>query len=80
MKAQDLFRLDSKVAAIVGAGSGIGEATAQLASELGATVVCIDVNAAGVEAVAIKGPALEAATGLAGLVILAITRPMWRRI
>ena len=54
MNTASLFRLDSKVAAIVGAGSGIGEATAQLASDLGATVICIDVNAAGVEAVAKK--------------------------
>lgn len=52
MNTASLFRLDSKVAAIVGAGSGIGEATARMAAELGAQVVCLDVNEAAVEAVA----------------------------
>jgi len=62
MKANDLFRLDSRVAAIVGAGSGIGEATALMAAELGAHVVCLDVNEAGVEATA---NAIKAAGGKA---------------
>lgn len=52
MSTPSLFRLDSKVAAIVGAGSGIGEATARMAAELGAHVVCLDVNAPAVEAAA----------------------------
>jgi NAD(P)-dependent dehydrogenase (short-subunit alcohol dehydrogenase family) len=44
MSINDLFRLDGRVAAIVGAGSGIGEATAKMAASLGAHVVCLDVN------------------------------------
>ena len=52
MNTASLFRLDSKVAAIVGAGSGIGEATARMAADLGAHVICLDVNASAVEAVA----------------------------
>ncbi len=39
-----LFRLDGKTAAIVGAGSGIGEAVALGASSLGADVFCFDLN------------------------------------
>jgi NAD(P)-dependent dehydrogenase (short-subunit alcohol dehydrogenase family) len=38
------FRLDGKIAAIVGAGSGIGAAVAAGAASLGASVVCFDVN------------------------------------
>jgi NAD(P)-dependent dehydrogenase (short-subunit alcohol dehydrogenase family) len=52
MNTASLFRLDGQVATIVGAGSGIGEATARMAAELGASVVCLDVNAAAVETVA----------------------------
>ena len=69
MKAHDLFRLDNKVAAIVGAGSGIGEATAQLAAGLGAHVVCVDVNAEGVAAVAKK---IQEAGGAAESAVLDI--------
>lgn len=39
------FRLDGRVAAVVGAGSGIGEAVARGAGALGAQVVCLDVAA-----------------------------------
>lgn len=39
----DLFRLDGKVVAVIGAGSGIGEAVAQGAAEQGAHVFCLDV-------------------------------------
>jgi NAD(P)-dependent dehydrogenase (short-subunit alcohol dehydrogenase family) len=52
MTTTSLFRLDSQVAVIVGAGSGIGEATARMAADLGAHVVCLDVNATAAEAVA----------------------------
>lgn len=52
MNTASLFRLDSKVAAIVGAGSGIGEATALMASDLGARVVCLDVDGPRVDGVA----------------------------
>lgn len=47
-----IFRLDGRVAAIVGAGSGIGEATARAAARQGAHVACIDVDAAKAEAAA----------------------------
>jgi NAD(P)-dependent dehydrogenase (short-subunit alcohol dehydrogenase family) len=39
------FRLDGKVAAVVGAASGIGEAVAATCARLGAYVVCLDVEA-----------------------------------
>jgi len=39
-----LFRLDGKVAAVIGAGSGIGEAVAVGAAAQGATVACLDAN------------------------------------
>src|SRR6266511_2892488 len=38
------FRLDEKIAAVVGAGSGIGAAVAAGAAAHGATVVCLDIN------------------------------------
>ena len=46
-----LFRLDGKVAAIVGAGAGIGAAVARGCSAQGARVVCLDVNEAAVASV-----------------------------
>jgi len=49
----DLFTLDKKVVAVIGAGSGIGEAIARGAAEQGAgSVECLDVNAAPAEHVA----------------------------
>jgi NAD(P)-dependent dehydrogenase (short-subunit alcohol dehydrogenase family) len=47
-----IFTLSGKVAAIVGAGSGIGEAVAAGAAKLGASIVCIDSNEAAARAVA----------------------------
>src|SRR5215510_8810298 len=41
----DLFRLDGKVVAVIGAGSGIGEAVARGAAGQGAHVFCLDVAA-----------------------------------
>ena len=41
----DLFRLDGKVVAIIGAGSGIGEAVARGAAAQGAHIFCLDVAA-----------------------------------
>ena len=41
----DPFRLDNRVVAVVGAGSGIGEAVARGAATQGAHVVCLDVAA-----------------------------------
>lgn len=61
----NLFRLDGKVAAIVGAGSGIGEAVARGCGAQGARVVCLDVKetaAASVsQSIAATGAASEAA-------------------
>ncbi|MBA3822537.1 MAG: glucose 1-dehydrogenase [Ktedonobacterales bacterium] len=47
-----MFRLDHKVALITGAGSGIGEAIAQLFASQGARVVVVDVQAEAAERVA----------------------------
>ena len=52
MPDEALFRLDGKVAAVVGAGSGIGEAIALGAARLGARVCCLDVDEAKARAVA----------------------------
>ena len=49
-----IFTLSGKVAAIIGAGSGIGEAVAVGASKLGALVVSIDSNEAAARTVASK--------------------------
>lgn len=50
--AEHLFRLDGKIAAIVGGGSGIGEAVARGAAAHGARVVVLDVNGAEARGVA----------------------------
>jgi NAD(P)-dependent dehydrogenase (short-subunit alcohol dehydrogenase family) len=47
-----LFSLDGKVAAVIGSGSGIGEAVALGAVRQGAVVVCLDVNEAAARRVA----------------------------
>lgn len=41
---ESLFRLDGKAVAVVGAGSGIGEAVAVLAARLGARVAVLDLD------------------------------------
>ncbi|MGE5813196.1 MAG: SDR family NAD(P)-dependent oxidoreductase [Acidobacteriota bacterium] len=60
------FDLTGKVAAVIGAGSGIGEAVAKGCAEAGARVVCLDINEAAVrgvaEAAARDGGATECAT------------------
>jgi len=49
----DMFRLDGKVIAVLGAGSGIGEAVARGAAAQGAAFVgCFDMNEAGARGVA----------------------------
>jgi len=48
----DLFRLDGTVVAVIGAGSGIGEAVARGAAEQGAHVFCLDVAAPAASATA----------------------------
>ena len=50
----DMFGLGGKIAAVIGAGSGIGEAVAIGAASQGATVVCLDVNVANAQATAAK--------------------------
>jgi NAD(P)-dependent dehydrogenase (short-subunit alcohol dehydrogenase family) len=42
---EESFRLDGKVAAVIGAGSGIGEAVALGCGRLGARVACLDIEA-----------------------------------
>jgi NAD(P)-dependent dehydrogenase (short-subunit alcohol dehydrogenase family) len=46
------FRLDGRVAAVVGAGSGIGAATALACAQQGAHVACLDVDGGKAEATA----------------------------
>jgi NAD(P)-dependent dehydrogenase (short-subunit alcohol dehydrogenase family) len=46
------FRLDGRLATVVGSGSGIGEAVAKACARQGASVACLDVDAAKAEAVA----------------------------
>ena len=51
----DMFRLDGKVVAVIGAGSGIGEAVAIGGAQQGAAcVACLDINADAAAAVAEK--------------------------
>ena len=52
MRDQALFRLDGKAAAIVGAGSGIGEAMAEACARQGAHVACLDADEATAKATA----------------------------
>jgi NAD(P)-dependent dehydrogenase (short-subunit alcohol dehydrogenase family) len=46
---KDLFSLEGKTVAVIGAGSGIGRAVAEAAAQQGAYVFCYDVKADGVE-------------------------------
>src|SRR5262249_7451869 len=59
--SESLFRLDGKIAAVIGAGSGIGEAVAMGAGRQGATVVCLDANEGAARAVARRIPNATAA-------------------
>jgi len=47
-----LFRLDDRIALVAGAASGIGRAAARGLAAAGATTLCADINAEGVEAAA----------------------------
>ncbi|MFQ5790859.1 MAG: SDR family NAD(P)-dependent oxidoreductase [Acidobacteriota bacterium] len=52
MSDKDLFRLDGKTVAVVGAGSGIGEAVAIGCARQGGLVSCLDINPDAVERLA----------------------------
>lgn len=58
--ANSVFRLDGKVAVVVGASSGIGRAAALALGDSGAAVACADMDGAGVQKVA------DEITGAAG--------------
>jgi NAD(P)-dependent dehydrogenase (short-subunit alcohol dehydrogenase family) len=60
--AADMFRLDGKTVAVVGAGSGIGESVALAAAAQGAHVACFDLSSAHAAATAER---IEAAGGSA---------------
>ncbi|MCC6991024.1 MAG: SDR family NAD(P)-dependent oxidoreductase, partial [Acidobacteria bacterium] len=68
MKA-DLFRLDGKVVAVIGAGSGIGAAVAMAVGAQGGHAVCCDLNAESAEATA---AAIRAAGGAGESAVLDI--------
>src|SRR5262249_19773646 len=61
---RDLFNLDGRVALVVGAASGIGEACAHALAAFGAHAVCADLNVEGAtrtaEAISSEGGAAEA--------------------
>ena len=48
----DMFRLDGRGVAVIGAGSGIGEAVAHACATQGAQVACLDINRENAERVA----------------------------
>ncbi len=69
MKA-DMFRLDGKVVAVIGAGGGIGAAVARSVAAQGGHAICYDVNA---ETAAATAAAIRAAGGAAASAVLDIT-------
>jgi NAD(P)-dependent dehydrogenase (short-subunit alcohol dehydrogenase family) len=54
MADSGIFTLSGKIAAVVGAGSGIGEAVAIGAAQQGASVVCLDSNEPAAQSVAAR--------------------------
>jgi NAD(P)-dependent dehydrogenase (short-subunit alcohol dehydrogenase family) len=61
MKDDSLFRLDRRIAVVIGAGSGIGQSAAEGLARQGARVVCADVNLAAAEETAGRiGQGIEA--------------------
>lgn len=67
MPQQDPFRLDGRVAAVVGAASGIGQAVALACARQGARVACLDQDAEGAVAVASRITAEAGVAQAAGL-------------
>jgi NAD(P)-dependent dehydrogenase (short-subunit alcohol dehydrogenase family) len=65
-----IFRVDHKVALVVGAASGIGRATAAALSASGAAVICADVDLAGAESTVSQ---ISGAGGTATALLLDIT-------
>lgn len=65
----DLFRLDGKVVAVVGAGSGIGAAVAEAVARQGGHTVCCDLKGDAAEATA---SAIRAAGGAAEAAVIDI--------
>ena len=61
MNPNGLFDLSGKTAAVIGGGSGIGEAVAIGAARQGAGVVVLDANEAAAQAVAARIPGADAA-------------------
>ncbi len=70
MDYKDLFRLEGKVALVVGGGSGIGQASCQALAAQGATVVVADVRA---DAAAETVRSIEAKGGKAEASVVNIT-------
>jgi NAD(P)-dependent dehydrogenase (short-subunit alcohol dehydrogenase family) len=66
MAGRSIFDLSGKVVAVVGGGSGIGEAVATGAAEAGAIVACLDVDAGAASRVAeeARGKGLRCAPGV----------------
>jgi NAD(P)-dependent dehydrogenase (short-subunit alcohol dehydrogenase family) len=68
--ASDAFSLEGKVVAVIGAGSGIGEAVALAAAAQGAHVACLDIKADAVAAVVEK---IKAGGGRASSGVMDVT-------
>lgn len=66
----DMFRLDGRTVAVIGAGSGIGQAVAIGAARQGGRVVCFDVNgdSAAATATQIRTEGMEADTAMLDIV------------
>ena len=65
-----MFRLDGKTIAVIGAGSGIGQAVALGAAEQGGEICCLDVNA---ESAAATAKMITAAGGSARAGVIDVT-------
>lgn len=78
----DRFRLDEKVIAVIGAGSGIGQAVALGAAQQGARVACLDIDEARAEATAeqIRASGFDAIAAQVDIVYGAATERVVGRI